>query len=86
MAKDVRIVAAKERNTFIGLYAFDVKKRLHILTNASVVRSWGTSAGLGQLALQGKQERTVLDFAGAVVLPDDAVIAMIKCDPAHWDL
>ena len=34
------------------------------LTNASVIRRWGTSEGLGQLALHGAQEGTKLDACG----------------------
>ena len=34
------------------------------LKNASVIRRWGTSNGLGELALYGKQENTKLDPCG----------------------
>jgi len=32
-----------------------------VLTNASVIRRWGTTKGLGELAENGKLEETVLD-------------------------
>ena len=35
-----------------------------VLSNASVIRRWGTSKGLGQLALDGKQPETKLDPCG----------------------
>lgn len=34
------------------------------LKNASVIRRWGTSRGLGQLAIDGPQPETVLDHCG----------------------
>ena len=49
----------------------------YILTNASVIRAWGTKNGLGELALKGKQSATILDPCGTVRVPDLAVIGRI---------
>lgn len=47
------------------------------LTNASVIRKWGTTKGIGELALAGKTSDTILDPCGSVTVPGLAVIALI---------
>jgi hypothetical protein len=49
------------------------------LTGASVIRVWGTTAGLGEIALKGPTKDTVLDFAGTVDVPVGHVLAIIPC-------
>ena len=49
----------------------------YILSNASVIRVWGTKNGLGELALEGKQANTILDPCGTVRIPELAVIGRI---------
>ena len=55
-----------------------------IIDDASVVRRWGTTSGLGQLAASGPQESTVLDPAGRVTAHELAVVLMIDCDEQAW--
>jgi len=47
------------------------------LTDASVIRRWGTTKGLGQLAREGKQPNTVLDACGEVRAFQPAVVLTI---------
>lgn len=47
------------------------------LDNAACIRVWGTTAGLGQLALHGVQKDTVLDPCGRVQFPLTSVIGMM---------
>jgi hypothetical protein len=55
------------------------------LTNASVIRRWGTSNGLGQLAAEGPLENTKLDPCnGAVEFDYLTVIATIECNEEKW--
>ncbi len=50
-----------------------------VIKNAKNIRRWGTTKGLGQLALEGAQPNTVLDAAGTVKVPMRAVISTIVC-------
>jgi len=54
------------------------------VNNASVIRSWGTTKGIGQLALEGPQESTKLDPCGTVKTHELAIIATMKCKESKW--
>jgi hypothetical protein len=51
------------------------------ITDAAVIRLWGTTAGLGQLAERGPTERTILDPLGSVWVPEHAIIFYLLCSP-----
>lgn len=55
-----------------------------IVQNAHIIRRWGTTKGLGQLALEGKQEDTILDAAGTVRAHEQSVVLFIDCVPEKW--
>jgi len=54
------------------------------LVNASVIRRWGTTQGLGELALKGPLKATVLDACGVVEAHPAAIVLRIPCDAAAW--
>ena len=54
------------------------------IKNASCVRYWGTTKGIGQLALEGPLKDTKLDLAGTVEVPIGSVVALIACDEKAW--
>lgn len=56
-----------------------------MIKNAKNIRRWGTSRGLGQLALEGPQKDTILDHTGVVCAPMRAVIHFIECDTNAWE-
>lgn len=47
------------------------------LTQASVIRVWGTTRGLGQIALEGPTSETILDPCGTVLLSESAILFFI---------
>jgi hypothetical protein len=51
-----------------------------VITNASNIRIWGTTNGLGEL-VSGPTSKTVLDRVGTVRAPMRAVISIIE---AKW--
>lgn len=57
-----------------------------IIRDALNIRRYGTTAGLGELALKGPQESTVLDEVGVVRAPMRAVISLIETEAAKWSL
>ena len=54
------------------------------LSNASVVRIWGTSCGLPELANKGPLKNTVLDGKCSMEFPMSSVIATIECNADAW--
>jgi len=56
-----------------------------IVTGAKNIRYWGTTNGLGELALCGPTDKTKLDDVGTVRIPARAVINIIDTDGAKWN-
>lgn len=54
------------------------------MANAQNIRQWGTTKGLGELAMEGPKAETELDPVPAVIVPMRAVIAFIPADRAKW--
>lgn len=48
------------------------------LVNAAVVRVWGTTRGLGELALKGPTNKTILDDCGIVQIPKSSIVLMME--------
>lgn len=54
------------------------------ITDASVIRTWGTTKGLGELALNGPLSGTKLDPCGTVRAHIAAVVFQMESDGAKW--
>lgn len=54
------------------------------LRDTSVIRIWGTTGGLGEIAFSGPTKKTVLDKCGTVQFDYLTVVALIDCDESKW--
>ena len=55
-----------------------------VISNARNIRYWGTTRGLGELAINGPTEKTKLDEVGTVRVPARAVINIIDTEEVKW--
>jgi hypothetical protein len=55
-----------------------------IINNAKCIRRWGTTKGLGEIALRGPTHDTVLDDMGTVRMHALAIVATIDCKETKW--
>lgn len=79
---DIKIVVLQRGWIAIGRYSEDGDDCR--LQNAYIIRRWGTTSGLGELALEGKQADTVLDKAGVIDFHKLTVVAKISCKEELW--
>ena len=54
------------------------------IDDGAVIRRWGTTRGLGEIANGGPTAETVLDPVPRVTVHELGVVAMIDCDASKW--
>lgn len=74
-----RIYVLKERWVLIGTESGKTTEKTIHTTDTSVIRVWGTTAGLGQIALDGPTTETKLDKCGDTSFPRESVLFSIDC-------
>lgn len=79
----IRIVILQRGWIVIGRWSQDGD--MCALDTAYVIRVWGTTKGLGELALEGKTLSTKLDKAGHVDFHILTVVAVLHCKESVWD-
>ena len=77
------IVVADRGHVWVGWVRDDGPYMLAV-EEARVVRRWGTTNGLNELAAKGPRPNTKLDAPATVHVAKRALIALITCEPASW--
>lgn len=82
-AGDIKIVVLQRGWVIVGkLEKNGSECKLH---NASVIRNWGTTKGLGEIAKDGPTSSTKIDPTNGMVEFDYlTVVATIACNPVSW--
>lgn len=80
---DVKIVILQRGWVMVGY--FKRGDQVCSLTEASVLRQWGTSKGLGEIAENGPTSSTKLDPTnGLVEFHPLTIVATISCNQEKW--
>lgn len=79
---DIKIVILQRGWVMVGRYTLDGDTVT--LTNTKVIRRWGTTRGLGEIAADGPTSETVLDPAGRVQAHILTTVAVMDCDDVAW--
>jgi hypothetical protein len=82
LSSDIRIVILQRGWVTVGRFSkegMDCK-----LENASVIRVWGTSKGLGELIHGPISGKTTLDPSGTVRFNELAIVATLDCEASKW--
>ena len=78
----VRIVILQRGWIVVGYFSQD--GNYGILDCASVIRVWGTTKGLGEIAVNGPTIKTILDPCPKVRFHELTVVATIDCMEGKW--
>ena len=78
----VKIIVLQRGWVVVGRYVKDGQE--HVLTDASIVRRWGTTKGLGEIATGGPTGSTVLDRAGSVRAHELATVLVLDAVEEKW--
>ncbi len=78
----MKIVIVDRGWVYIGECKYE--KDFLVITNAKNIRQWGSTRGLGQLAIEGPTPSTRLDQYGTVRIPMRAVISTIDTEAKLW--
>lgn len=80
--KNRKIVILPSGWVFVGIWQV-VENRV-VLTESSTIRRWGTTCGLGELAIKGPLKDTILDPVGTASFQIGTEVAALDCKTNNW--
>ena len=78
----IQIVILQRGWVIIGRYREE--KDEFVCDDSKVIRVWGTTKGIGELALEGPKSNTKLDETGTVRSLKTTIVARINVDESKW--
>lgn len=54
------------------------------MRNAAVIRNWGSTKGLGEIAIRGPTKKTILDKTPPLRFHEQTVVAFMICESDEW--
>lgn len=82
MGNEFAIVIVNKGWVFYG--EIEESEKGIIIRKCKNIRVWGTSKGLGELALSGPTNDTILDDYGTIRIPLHAIIGVIETKEILW--
>ncbi len=79
---EIKIVILQRGWVFVG--KFSKAGSACKLTDASNIRTWGTTKGLGEIAENGPTDSTKLDKVNDVSFHELSIVALIDCEDKVW--
>jgi len=80
---EIRIVILQRGWVAVGRYS--KKGEYGKLENANIIRVWGTTKGLGEIAIDGPTSKTVLDRCPNIEFHELTTIAIMDCVEEKWE-
>lgn len=81
---ETRIVVLHRGWIVVGNYSCDGDEV--VVRRASVIRKWGATKGLGEIASGGPTEKTATDPCGTVRVHKLGVVFTLDCNQDKWDV
>ena len=69
----------------VDIYMSDLGTEWIVIRDARNIRRWGTTRGLGQLALEGPTSATTLDPVGVVRAPARSLVSILETEERLWN-
>jgi hypothetical protein len=78
----IRIIVAQRGWVCVGRVYLDGDE--YRIEGSSIIRRWGTTKGLGEIAEGGPGDKTVLDPSGTVRIHRLAIVLSFDCNANKW--